>query len=158
MMAREKINAINHDLVSLSESVYEYLSWYDTGEAGRNLPKHEMPNPVSRIVEKKEREYHRFRQEFMKALDSQERRLEQLRVLRLAYLSLPEEEYMVLRTLYEEAVPWKAAAGKLGISKRTLAAVRRRAIDDIRDFMRKMEQPSDMPGVAEPGVNYGNQR
>ena len=157
MMIREKINALNHEIAKLSEAVYEYLSWYDGGEAGTAQGKYGMQDPVNRIVEKKEREYRRFRREFANALAEQEERLARIQEIRLAYLSLPADEYMVMRTLYEEKTPWKAATGKLGVSRRTLAETRRRAVDHIRASVSRMEQAGDELTAAESGVLYGKQ-
>ncbi len=157
MMVREKISALNREIAKLSEAVYEYLSWYDRGEAGTGQGKDAVQDPVNRIVEKKEREYRRFRREFANALAEQEAHLARLQEIRLAYLTLPPDEYLVMRTLYEEAVPWKAAAGKLGISRRTLAENRKRAIAHIRDSVSRMEQAPDELMAAETGVLYGKQ-
>ena len=157
MMIREKISALQQELAKLQESVYEYLSWYDGGAEEIRLSGQERTDPVNRIVEKKEREYQRFRQEFLHALAGQEERLARLQEIRLAYLSLPADEYMVMRTLYEEKIPWKAAAERLSVSRRTLADARKRAIAHIRAAVERMELSAEAPAAAEPGIIYGKQ-
>ena len=141
-MVRENINALSRDLSGLSDDIYEYMSWYDGGGmAERPAGAKGNNDPVSLIVEKKDRELRLYRKELLRALAVQTARLDHIRKIHIAYLSLGAEEYLVMRTLYEERVPWKAAAEKLCFSKRKMLAVRKHALDRIRAHVERMEVP-----------------
>ena len=92
------------------------------------------------LVEGKQQKMDQYRKTLTDSIAELEDALDFQRRVHLAYIMLPQDQYLILKKLYTEHIPWKQLSDETGIPKGQILRLRQTALDTIR---RKIEEPEE---------------
>ncbi len=85
------------------------------------------------MVEGKQKKLNHYRKNLTESIAELEDALDAQRRIHLAYIMLPQDQYVILKKLYLEHVPWKQLPDETGIPKGQILRLRQLALDTIRE-------------------------